>query len=156
MNSLPIVALIGMIVLVTATVGFGQVLIDAPTFSLIGASDNNFVGNARGNVTSILWTEEVGLHGEIETDRIDFTVANNSTTGPITFDICAVIEFRNGTENALSGAFFSPPAGQPPACVTTDAISANTLDTTNYIDFLLPVNVTEIYDLSISIQESTP
>jgi len=151
MNSLPIVALIGMIVLVTATVGFGATLVDAPTFSLIGASDNNVVATARGNVTSILWTEEVGLHGEIETDRIDFTVGNNSTGDTIIFDICAVIDFRN-----VTGTFFSPPAGQPPACVTTDSIGPNALDTSNYIEFTLPINVTEIYDLSISIQEDTP
>jgi len=43
-----------MAVLVTATVGFGSTLIDAPTFSLVGASDNNCVGEARGNVTSLL------------------------------------------------------------------------------------------------------
>ena len=157
MNSLPIVALIGMIVLVTATVGFGSTLIDAPTFSLIGASDNNFVGEARGNVTAILWTEEVGKWGEIETDRIDFTVANNSTADTIIFDICAVIEFRNGTSTAdATGFFYSPPAGQPPACVVTDSIGPNSLDATNYIEFNLPVNVTEIWDLSISIQEDTP
>ena len=54
MNSLPIVAPIEMIVLVTATVGFGSTLIDAPTFSLVGASDDNCVGEARGNVTSLL------------------------------------------------------------------------------------------------------
>jgi|SaaInlStandDraft_7_1057024.scaffolds.fasta_scaffold96566_2 hypothetical protein len=150
MNSLPIVALIGMAVLVTATVGFGATLVDAPTFSLIGASDNNEVATARGNVTSILWTEEVGLHGEIETDRIDFTVANNSTADTIIFDVCAVIEFNNGS------AYFSPPAGQAPACVTTDSIGPNALDTSNYIEFNLPINVTEIVDLSISIQEDTP
>lgn len=150
MNSLPIVALIGMAVLVTATVGFGATLVDAPTFSLIGASDNNAVNTARANVTAILWTEEVGTHGEIETDRMDFTVANNSTTGPLTFDVCAVIEFNNGS------AYYSPATGQEPACVTTDAISANTLDTSNYIDFTLAVNVTEMVDLSISIQESAP
>lgn len=151
MNSLPIVAIIGMAVLVSATVGFGATLVDAPTFSLIGASDNNVVSTARGNVTSILWTEEVGLHGEIETDEIIFTVGNNSTGDTIDFTVCAVIDFRNAT-----GQFFSPPAGQAPACVTTGDIAPNTLDTTNTIAFALPVNVTEIFDLSISIQEDTP
>ncbi len=150
MNTLPVIAVIGMLVLVTATIGFGATLTSTPTFNLIGASDNNEVATARGNITALTWTEEVGPHGEIETDRIDFTVGNNSTSTTITFDVCAVIEFNNGS------AYFSPSAGSVPACVTTDSISGNALDATNYIDFVLAVNVTEIVDISFSIEESTP
>ena len=153
MNSMPIIALIGMAVLVTATVGFGATLVDAPTFSLIGASDNNVVNTARGNVTAILWTEEVGPNGQIETDRIDFTVANNSTTGPITFDVCAVIEFNNGT------AYYSPPAGDTPACVSVSSIGANGYGsdtaTGQQIAFTLPVNVTEMIDISFTMEETS-
>jgi len=150
MNILPVIAVIGMAVLVSATIGFGATLTSTPTFNLIGASDNNQVSTARGNITDLTWTEEVGTHGEIETDRIDFTVNNNSTSSTITFTVCSVIEFNNGS------AYFSPAVGEIPACVTTDSISANSADTTNYIDFTLPVNVTEMVDISFSIEESTP
>jgi hypothetical protein len=105
MNSLPIVALIGMAVLVTATVGFGNTLATSPDFNFIAASDNNAVTAARGNVTELVWTEEVGLHGEIETDLITFTVGNEDGISGHAFNICAVIQFDN-----VTGTFFSPPA----------------------------------------------
>ena len=103
MNSLPIVALIGMAVLVTATVGFGNTLATSPDFNFIAASDNNAVTAARGNVTELVWTEEVGLHGEIETDLITFTVGNEDGISGHAFNICAVIQFDN-----VTGTFFSP------------------------------------------------
>ena len=154
MNSLPIVALIGMIVLVTATVGFGAILVDAPTFNLIGASENNAIATARGNVTNIDWVEEVGPWGHIETDRIDYVISNNSSDATsITFDVCAVIEFNNSTWGG--GQYFSPPVGDPPACKSSSALAAQATEA-NYIEFNLAVNVTEIVDLSISIQEAVP
>jgi hypothetical protein len=101
MNSLPIVALIGMAVLVTATVGFGNTLATSPDFNFIAASDNNAVTAARVNVTELVWTEEVGLHGEIETDLITFTVGNEDGISGHAFNICAVIQFDN-----VTGTFF--------------------------------------------------
>lgn len=120
MNTLPIIAVIGMAVLVTATVGFGATLSTTPTFNLIGASDNNAVGTARGNVTDLVWTEEVGTHGEIETDEITFNVGNEDTSSH-DFQICAVIEFNNGS------AYFSPAAGSAPACISSFTDSSETL-----------------------------
>lgn len=146
-----IIAIVGIAILVTATVGFGATLSTTPTFNLIGASDNNAVAAARGNITALAWTEEVGTHGEIETDLITFSVGNEDTINSHDFNICAVIEFNNGS------AYFSPPAGSAPACLDLGdvTVAANAIETSKTIAFVLPVNVTEIVDISFSIEETS-
>ena len=62
MNSLPVIAVIGMLVLVTATIGFGNTLATTPEFNFIAGSDNNVVTAARGNITALVWTEEPNDH----------------------------------------------------------------------------------------------
>jgi len=149
MNSLPVIAVIGMLVLVTATIGFGNTLATTPQFNFIAGSDNNAVTAARGNITALTWTEEVGPHGEIETDLITFTVGNEDDSNAHAFNICAVIEFNNGS------AFFSPPAGDSPACMTTSSISLDDELTAQTIPFTLAVNVTEIIDISFTMEETS-
>ena len=147
MNSLPIIAIIGMAVLVTATIGFGNTLATSPDFNFIAGSDNNAVTAARGNITELVWTEEVGNHGEIETDQITFTVGNEDDTNAHSFNVCAVIEFNNGS------AYFSPPKGDAPACTNTEVVNRDSNSTSQTIAFVLPVNVTEIIDISFSLEE---
>lgn len=148
MSNLPVMAIIGMAILVSATVGFGATLTTTPEFNLIGASNDNLVGTARGNITALVWTEEVGLNGQIETDQIIFTVGNEDISAAHDFEVCAVIQFDNA-----SGTFYSPTAGSSPACTTTGALAASAEITSQAIDFLLPVNVTEMYDISFAIEE---
>ncbi|AJW70531.1 hypothetical protein [Nitrosopumilus adriaticus] len=145
MKSLPIIALLGIAILVTSTVGFGATLTNTPTFNLIGASDNNEVSTARGNITALTWTEEVSTEGVIETDSIVFAVGNEDTTESHDFQICAVIEGPVGT--------YTPAAGQIPACTLTGEIAAYANSTSHYINFTTPVNVTSIVDISFSIEE---
>lgn len=145
MNSLPIIALIGVAILVTSTIGFGASLTNTPTFNLIGASDNNAVTTARGNITALVWTEEVSDDGVIETDEITFAVGNEDGTEAHDFQICAIIEGPIGT--------YSPPAGSAPACTTTGSVAAHANSTGHTIDFAPPVNVTSIVDISFSIEE---
>jgi len=145
MNSLPIIALIGVAILVTSTIGFGASLTNTPTFNLIGASDNNAVTTARGNITALVWTEEVSNGGTIETDLITFAVGNEDGTEAHDFQICAVIEGPPDT--------FTPAAGSAPACITTGAIAAYANSTGHTIPFSPAVNVTDIVDISFSIEE---
>lgn len=145
MNSLPIIALIGVAILVTSTIGFGASLTNTPTFNLIGASDNNAVTTARGNITALVWTEEVSDEGVIETDEITFAVGNEDGTEAHDFQICAIIEGPIGT--------YSPAAGLAPACTTTGSVAAHANSTGHTIDFVTPVNVTNIVDISFSIEE---
>ena len=149
MNSMPIIALVGVAILVVSTVGFGATLTTTPQFNLIGGSDNNVVSTARGNITALVWTEEVGTHGEIETDEITFSVGNEDLSAAHAFQVCASIEFNNGS------AYFSPPAGSPPACTSVSSVAANQISTGQTIDFTLPVNVTEMVDISFTMEETS-
>lgn len=145
MKTMPIVALIGIAILVTSTVGFGATLTNTPTFNLIGASDNNAVTTARGNITALVWTEEVSIGGTIETDEITFAVGNEDGVNLHDFQICATIEGPVDT--------FTPVAGDAPACVLTGPVAAYANSTGHIIAFAIPVNVTDIVDISFSIEE---
>lgn len=145
MSNLPIFAIIGVAVLVSATVGFGATLSTTPEFNRIGGSDNNVVNAARGNVTALVWTEEVATDGVIETDEITFTVGNEDTSNAHAFQICAVIEGPAST--------YTPAAGSPPECVTTGSIAAWGESTGQQIGFTTPVDVNDIVDISFTIEE---
>ena len=145
MSNLPIFAIIGVAVLVSATVGFGATLSTTPEFNRIGGSDNNVVNAARGNVTALVWTEEVATDGVIETDEITFTVGNEDTSAAHAFQVCAVIEGPAST--------YTPAAGSPPECVTTGSIAAWGESTGQIISFTTPVDVNDIVDISFTIEE---
>ncbi len=145
MNSLPIIALVGIAILMASTIGFGATLTNTPSFNLIGGSDNNAVTTARGNITALVWTEEVSNGGTIETDEITFAVGNEDGTEAHDFQICAVIEGPAAT--------FTPAAGQAPTCTTTGIIAAHGNGTGNTIAFAPAINVTDIVDISFTIEE---
>lgn len=145
MNTMPIIALIGIAILVTSTIGFGAVFTTAPDINRISGSDDNIVGAARANITAIEWIEEVSVKGVIEMDSIVFAVGNEDEVSAQTFQICAVVEGPTGT--------WTPAAGQPPACRTTPSIPAWGNNTLNYINFTTPMNVTSIVDISFTIEE---
>jgi len=143
--NMSILVIIGVAVLAVSTIGFGASLSTTPAFNRIGGSDNNVVNAARGNVTALVWTEEVAADGKVETDLITFSVGNEHTSAAHTFQVCAVIEGPSGT--------YSPVAGAPPECVTTSSIAANAILTGQIINFATAVNVLDIVDISFSIEE---
>lgn len=145
MNTLPIIAIAGIAILMVSTLGFGATLTNTPSFNLIGGSDNNAVTTARGNITALVWTEEVSIGGTIETDEITFAVGNEDTTEAHDFQICAVIEGPAAT--------YTPAAGSSPACTTTGLVAAYANSTGHTIDFSPAVNVTDIVDISFTIEE---
>jgi len=142
-----ILAIIGIAVLAVSTIGFGASLSTSPEFNRIGGSDNNVVNAARGNVTALVWTEEVSALGLIETDLITFTVGNEDTSAAHSFQVCAIIEGPAAT--------YTPAAGSPPECVTTGSISASAISAGQTISFATAVNVLDIVDISFSIEEIT-
>lgn len=148
MNNLPIIALIGIAILVTSTIGFGATLTSITTSDLnrIGGADDIIVAAARGNVTALVWTEEVATDGVIETDMITFTVGNEDVSNSHTFEVCAVIEGPSST--------YTPAASSPPECKTTSSIAASGIETGVTIDFSLAVDIKEIVDISFSIEET--
>jgi len=138
---------IGMAILAASTAGFAASLSTTPSFNLIGASDNIAVNAARGNLTEIIWNEEVSGGGVIQMDQIIFTVGNEDTSTAHIFQVCAIMEGPV--------TIFSPPAGEPPACVTTSSIEASGILTGQIISFTNPVDVASIVDFSFSIEELT-
>jgi len=145
MNSMSLFAIIGVAILVASTVGFGASLSTAPELNRIGASDDNIVSAALGNVTALVWVEEVAADGVIETDQITFTVGNEDTANAHAFQVCAVIEGPAAT--------YTPAAGSPPECVTTASIAAYGELTSQNISFSTPVDVDDIVDISFTIEE---
>ena len=142
-----ILASIGVVVLAVSTVGLAASLNTTPAFNLIGASDNNMVYAARGNLTEIVWDEEISPLGFIEMNQLTFTVGNEDSSAAHTFEVCAIIEGPV--------AVFTPAAGTPPECVTTSNIAASAELTGQIISFANAVIVSNIIDFSFSIEELT-
>ena len=133
--------------LAVSTVGLAASLNTTPAFNLIGASDNNVVYAARGNLTEIVWNEEISPLGFIEMNQLTFTVGNEDSSAAHTFEVCAIIEGPV--------AVFTPAAGTPPECVTTSNIAASAELTGQIISFANAVIVSNIIDFSFSIEELT-
>ena len=144
-------AMVGIAVLATSTLGFGASLSTTPAPDRIGASDNISVAAARGNITSIVWTEEVAADGVIEVDTITFTVGNEDTAAAHAFQVCAVIEGPAST--------YSPAANSAPECVSvasTGARGAGSDTTTGQIiTFTTAVDANDIVDISFTIEETS-
>lgn len=138
---------IGAAILAVSTAGFAASLSTTPSFNLIGASDNNTVNTARGNLTEIIWNEAISGEGVIEMDQIIFTVGNEDPSTAHIFQVCAIMEGPV--------AIFSPAAGELPACVNTSSIAASGKLTGQIISFANPVDVASIIDFSFSIEELT-
>ena len=147
MNNSMIIAIIGILVMATATVGFGATLATPLSFNLIGASDNTPVPSARANITSIDFIQQVGSNGVIQINGTTFWVGNEDPVNAHVFEICLTMEGPIGT--------FSPAAGESPACTGTLSIAANAISTGHTINFLIPMNVTSLQNISASIEETT-
>ena len=145
--SILIFGMIGAIVLAVSTIGLAASINTDPVFNFIGASDNSIVYAARGNLTEIVWNEEISPLGFIEMDQLTFTVGNEDSSAAHTFEVCAIIEGPV--------AVFSPAVGTPPECVTTSSIDASAELTGQIISFANAVIVSNIIDFSFSIEELT-
>ncbi|CAD6514610.1 conserved hypothetical protein [metagenome] len=127
------------------SIGFGASLSTNPQINRIGASDNQDIAAARGNVTSLAWTEEVNSSGNVATKQIIFTVGNEDPVNTHSFQVCAVIEAPNGV--------FQPSLGQAPGCVTTSIIPPSSILTLQSLNFTNTVQVSDIDNMSFSIEE---
>lgn len=146
MNNNILYAMLGIAVLAASTLGFGASLTTTPAPNLIGASDNVSVAAAKGNVTSVTWTEEVAADGVIEVDTITFTVGNEDSSAH-KFIVCAVIEGPAST--------YTPTAGSAPACSSeTSSIAVDGTQTGVTIAFATAVDVNDIVDISFSIEQT--
>ena len=147
MNNSIVMTIIGITMISGATLGYGATLSTPLEFNLIGASNNNEVGAARANVTSIDFIQEVGSNGVIQINGTNFSIGNIDTVNAHVFQVCMTMEGPIGT--------FTPAAGESPACITTASIAANAVHTSHTINFLTMMNVTSLHNISVSIEENT-
>ncbi len=142
-----IMAAIGVAVLMTATVGFGASLATGTTLNNIGGDDNVSVPAARAAISALTWTEEVAADGVIEVGTITFTVTNEDAGAAHVFQVCAVLEGPAAT--------YVPAAGSPPECTSTASIAASGNETGVTITFTNSVDVSDLVDISLSVEETT-
>ena len=104
MNNSIIMTIIGIMVLTTATIGYGATLATPLEFNLIGASDNTAVGAARANVTSIDFIQEVGSNGVIVINGTNFSPFKscNSPIAPLIDSGVAFTSFINNAESSTA------------------------------------------------------
>jgi len=140
-------ALIGVAILATSTVGFGATLATSPELNRVAGSDDNVVSAARGNITALVWTEEVAADGVVEVDTITFTVGNEDTASAHAFQVCAVIEGPSST--------YTPGVGTAPECVSVSSIAASGEAASQAITFSTAVDAKDIVDISFSIEETS-
>ncbi len=145
MNSLMIMIIIGVTVLTVGTIGFGAALTTPLEFNLIGASNNNIIEAARVNITAIDFIQ-VGSNGVIQINGTTFSIGNEDTVNTHVFQVCLIIEGPIG--------IFITGVGQSPACVSTTAIAANAIHTDHTIYFPSNMNITSLYDISVSVEET--
>jgi len=108
------------------------------------SEDEFSIHTARGHIEDIVFVKEVSPAGVIEIDEITFTVVNDDQNVH-SFQICAIIKGPSGT--------YSPPIGNAPACTNTELIEGSSKSVNQPIDFLNAINVSDIVDISISIEE---
>ena len=142
-----IMAAIGIAVLMTATVGFGSSLATTTTLANIGGDDNVSVPAARANISALVWTEKVATDGVIEIDTMTFTVTNEDAGAAHIFNVCAVLEGPVGV--------YAPTVGSAPQCTVTASIVASGTEAGVVITFPASVDVSDLVDISISIEETT-
>ncbi len=140
-----LIAILGIAFLTTATIGFGAVLATPTTLNNIGGDDDVVVPAARANISLLGWTEEVAPDGVVEVGLVTFTVTNEDAGAPHTFEVCAVLEGPAAT--------YVPAAGSAPECVTTASIAASGTEAGVVIIFSPSVDVSDLVDISLSIEE---
>lgn len=105
--------------------------------------DENSI-SPHGHVEDISWVKKVSLEGVIEIDGITFSIVNEDEKDHL-FEICALIEGPPGK--------FTPSLDSPPTCTSLEMVKGNERISNQSIDFIKGVKVSDLVDISITIQE---
>ncbi len=98
----------------------------------------------RGHIEDFSWTKRVSSDGVIEISGIGFSVVNDDDLAH-SFEICTIVQ------GPLK--IFTPSLDSSLACTSTDKIENNGKITNQYIGFPNGVKVSDLVDISITIQE---
>jgi len=138
------ISFITVLVIATSTMALADQSLLIESFSTVSLDDENPTLFPQGYVDNISWVKKVSTDGVIEIDGIIFSVINEDNF-PHSFEICAVIEGPIGT--------YTPSIDDSLACTNTEEIEGNSISINRSIDFSKGVKVSELIDISITIQE---
>ena len=136
-------SLILILIIATISMAIADESAMSQSFSNSKYGDNS-VFSPRGHIEDFSWTKRVSSDGVIEISGIGFSVVNDDKT-PHAFEICTIVQgplvkFTPSLENSL-------------ACTITDIIDINEKLQNQSIDFSNGIKVSDLVDISISIQE---
>ena len=142
---------------ITGTIGLMLVLVVAT--STMALADESFIvesffdpisseempiDTTRGHIENFSWIQKVSSEGVIEIKGISFVVINDDDANH-SFQICTVIEGPTGQ--------FTPSFDSTLACSTTEIITNENKSDIQIIEFSKGVKVSDLVDITISIQE---
>ena len=106
--------------------------------------EKNSTFSPQGHIEDFSWIKRVSSDGVIEISGIGFSVVNDDDISH-SFEICTIIQ------GPLEK--FTPPLGSPLACTTVKEIAGTEKISNQFIGFSNGVKVSDLIDISISIQE---
>ena len=137
--SIKLILIIGVLIFVVSTVGFGNDLNTVISFNNIGAENNIFVSTPNADITNVVLTESAS---DIVSATI--TVKNTDSTSH-TYKICVITK---------AGALISDVQGTSSDCTNTASISASNTGS-SVINFAIPLSSSNVDYSDISIQQIT-
>lgn len=138
------IGFLSILIIATSTMAIADQSILIESFTTVSSDDENPTLFPRGYVDNISWVKKVSTEGVIEINGIIFSVMNEDNITHL-FEICAVIEGPRGT--------YTPSIDEPLTCTKTEEIEGNSTSVNHYIDFSKGVRVSELFDISITVQE---
>ncbi len=137
--SLKLFLLIGVVIFVISTVGFGADLNSDITFNKIGGDDNVSVSVPDADITNVVLTES---GGNIVSSTI--TVRNTDSVSH-SYNVCVITK---------AGVLISDSAGTSTDCTSTSSISSSNTGSA-VVNFANPLNSLNVDYSDIVIQEIT-
>ncbi len=137
--SVKLILLVGVLIFVVSTVGFGNDLSTVTSFNNIGADNNVSVPVPDAVITNVVLTESAS-----EIISATITVKNTDSTSH-TYKICVITK---------AGALISDVSGTSSDCTNTDPIPAGDPDS-SVITFTTPLSSSDVDYSDISVQQIT-
>ena len=97
-----------------------------------------------GTIQEISWLKQVSNEGVIEISGINYSVKNNDSE-PHSYEVCFLIEGPNNV--------FMPNTNEDPICQKTKDIEGNSIIENLKLDFTRGIKVSELKDISFTIEE---
>ena len=138
-----ITGIISIVILATSTVALADESIFLQSIAL-SEIEGEIPISPVGTIQEISWLKQVSNEGVIEISGISYSVKNNDSESH-TYEVCFLIEGPNNV--------FMPNANEDPICQKTSKIEGNSIVENQKLDFTRGIKVSELKDISFSIEE---